>query len=176
MPHRDILQRPYLQRTLMLMIFNFFQAIGYYGFASWVPTLLIAKGVAITSSLRYSFLIAMAAPLGPLLATRVADKFERKWQIIISAACIAAFGLLFSWETTSAWIVACGLALTCANNWMSVAFHTYQAGTFSRSLVRCAAWPMGFVYAVEPPLALFYHKLADRILPSGFRRRRRFRL
>jgi len=59
--------------------------VGYYGFASWVPTLLIAAGVTTTTSLRYSFIIAIAAPLGPLLATTVADKFERKWQIVGAA-------------------------------------------------------------------------------------------
>jgi putative MFS transporter len=149
---RDILQRPYLQRTLMLMTFNFFQTIGYYGFASWVPTLLISKGVTITSSLRYSFLIAMAAPLGPVVATRVADKFERKWQIVVSAICIAAFGLLFSWETASVWLVACGLALTCANNWMSVAFHTYQAELFP---TRVRAQAVGFVYSWSRLSAIF---------------------
>ena len=32
---------PYRTRLLMLVVFNFCQAIGYYGFANWVPTLLI---------------------------------------------------------------------------------------------------------------------------------------
>jgi putative MFS transporter len=88
----DIFKPPYLTRTSMLMVFNFFQTVGYYGFASWVPTLLIAAGVTTTTSLRYSFIIAIAAPLGPLLATTVADKFERKWQIVGAAFCIGVFG------------------------------------------------------------------------------------
>ena len=165
---RDILHPPYLQRTLMLMIFNFFQTIGYYGFASWVPTLIIAKGVTVTSSLRYSFLIAMAAPLGPVVATRVADKFERKWQIVISAVCIAAFGLLFSWGTASVWLVICGVALTCANNWMSVAFHTYQAELFP---TRVRAQAVGFVYSWSRLSAIFTSLLIGFFLrdfgPSG---------
>jgi putative MFS transporter len=40
----DIFRPPYLKRTLMLIVFNFFQTVGYYGFASWVPTLIIAAG------------------------------------------------------------------------------------------------------------------------------------
>jgi putative MFS transporter len=63
----DILQPPYLRRTLMLVVFNFFQTIGYYGFASWVPTLIIARGITTTASLRYSFIIAIASPVAPLL-------------------------------------------------------------------------------------------------------------
>src|SRR5271156_1196692 len=77
----ELARPPYRKRTLMLMVFNFFQTIGYYGFASWVPTLLIATGITTTNSLQYSFLIALSAPLGPLLAYRVADRIERKWQI-----------------------------------------------------------------------------------------------
>jgi MFS transporter, putative metabolite:H+ symporter len=36
----------------MLSVFNFFQTFGYYGFAAWVPTLLIAKGIRMTTSLK----------------------------------------------------------------------------------------------------------------------------
>ena len=38
----------YRQRTIMLAVFQFFQTIGFYGFANWVPTLLIAKGIHVT--------------------------------------------------------------------------------------------------------------------------------
>src|SRR5581483_3119799 len=62
----QIFRRPYAGRTVMLMVFHVFQTIGYYGFASWVPTLLIANGIAVTSSLQYSFIIAISAPFGPL--------------------------------------------------------------------------------------------------------------
>ena len=42
----EIWQPPYRSRTLMLMVFQFFQTFGFYGFAAWVPT-LIAKQVGI---------------------------------------------------------------------------------------------------------------------------------
>jgi putative MFS transporter len=140
----DILRKPYLHRTVMLMVFNFFQTIGYYGFASWVPTLLIAKGITITTSLQYSFFIAIASPLGPLVAIRIADKFERKWQIVFSAICIAGFGLLFGEQTNAGWLITCGLMLTCSNTWMSVAFHAYQAELFPTQM---RAQAVGFVYS-----------------------------
>ena len=107
----QIFRAPYAGRTLMLTAFNFFQTIGYYGFASWVPTLLIANGIAITSSLRYSFIIAIAAPFGPLAGWAFADKFERKWQIVWSAVCIAGFGLLFARQRSPVWLIACGVLL-----------------------------------------------------------------
>src|SRR5215472_1091127 len=134
----------YGRRTFMLMVFNFFQTIGYYGFASWVPTLLITNGISITSSLQYSFIIAISAPFGPLVALSVADLFERKWQIVGSATCIAFFGVLFARQRNPVWLIVFGVLLTCANNWMSVGFHTYQAELFP---TRVRARAVGFVYS-----------------------------
>jgi putative MFS transporter len=148
----DIFRAPYLERTSMLVVFQFFQTVGYYGFASWVPTLMIAAGITTTLSLRYSFLIALAAPLGPLLAMSIADRTERKWQIVVSAICIAVFGLLFAELRTPAWLVACGVMLTCSNNCMSFAFHAYQSELFP---TRVRAQAVGFVYSWSRLSAIF---------------------
>src|ERR1700722_15049833 len=51
----EILQPPYGKRTLVLSIFNLMQTIAFYGFGSWVPTLLTAKGIQVTTSLEYAF-------------------------------------------------------------------------------------------------------------------------
>ena len=147
-----IFRPPYLRRTVMLMVFHFAQTIGYYGFASWVPTLLIAAGIHTTASLQYSFIIAIFAPIGPLLVYGVADKLERKWQIVWSAVCIAGFGLLFARQHGPGWLILLGVMLTCSNNWMSVAFHTYQAELFPTP-VRAQA--VGFVYSWSRFSAIF---------------------
>ena len=57
----EIFSPRYLRRTIMLMLFNFFQTVGFYGFVAWTPTLLIAKGIHITQSLEYSTIINVAA-------------------------------------------------------------------------------------------------------------------
>ena len=82
--------RPIAAAHLMLIVFNLFQAAGYYGFASWVPTLLITQGIAVTTSLGYTFLIAIAAPFGPLLGLLFTDRIERKWIIVGAGLAIAA--------------------------------------------------------------------------------------
>jgi len=148
----EIFRPPYLRRTLMLMVFHFAQTVGYYGFASWVPTLLIAAGIRTTASLQYSFIIAISAPLGPLLIRGIADKFERKWQIVWSAVCIGAFGLLFAAQRRPAWLILLGVMLTCSNNWLSVAFHAYQAELFPTPV---RAQGVGFVYSWSRFSAIF---------------------
>ena len=53
----------YRSRTVMLMVFQFFQTIGFYGFSSWVPTLIAQQtGINVERSLHYAFIIAIAAP------------------------------------------------------------------------------------------------------------------
>ena len=69
----------------MLIIFQLLQTVGYYGFTSWVPTLLLAQGINVTKSLAYTIIIAAANPLGAFAATRFADKCERKWQLACAA-------------------------------------------------------------------------------------------
>jgi putative MFS transporter len=135
---------PYRTRSIMLIIFNLFQTVGFYGFSNWVPTLLIKRGIAITSSLEYTFIIAIAAPFGPLAAAAIADQLERKWQIVASAAAIAVSGILFGQMTAAALLIFFGVLLTLANNILSFSCHAYQAELYP---TRIRALAVGFVYS-----------------------------
>ncbi len=140
----DIWRPPYRRRTIMLMVFNFCQAIGFYGFGNWVPALLAAQGAGFTRSLQYSFTIALASPTLPMLFVFVADRIERKWQIVGAACGTAGFGLLFALASSPAALIACGMAITASNNVMSLAYHGYQAELFP---TRMRARAVGFVYS-----------------------------
>jgi MFS transporter, putative metabolite:H+ symporter len=62
----EIFEPRYRSRTIMLMVFQFFQTFGFYGFAAWVPTLIAQQtGINLGASLLYSFIIAIASPFGP---------------------------------------------------------------------------------------------------------------
>src|SRR6202044_223268 len=74
---RDIFAPRYRRRTIMLSLFNAAQVIGFYGFNSWVPTLLMARGIDLPRSLEYSLIIALSQPLGPLIGALFADRVER---------------------------------------------------------------------------------------------------
>lgn len=135
---------PYRTRSVMLIVFHLFQTVGFYGFSNWVPTLLIKRGIAVTSSLRYTFIIAIAAPFGPLLAAGLADKVERKWQIVLSAFAVAVAGLLFGQMNAAALLIFFGVLLTLANNILSFSCHAYQAELYP---TRIRALAVGFVYS-----------------------------
>ena len=140
----EIWVAPYGGRTLMLVVFNIFQTIGFYGFGNWVPALMASKGANVTNSLQYSAIIALIYPIGPLLCALIADRFERKWQIVSAAIGTATFGLLFARQTTTVSLIIFGMFITLSNNLLSYSLHAYQAELFP---TRIRARAIGFVYS-----------------------------
>jgi putative MFS transporter len=150
--YADLFKPPYLSLVVLFMVFNFCQAFGFYGFANWVPTLLVEKGITVTKSLQYSFIVAFAYPIAPLLAASFADRFERRW--IICGACVAiiVFGMAFSQLTQPALLILCGVLLTASNMTMSYAYHAYQTEVFPTSIRARAS---GLVYSMSRVSAMF---------------------
>ncbi|HUA52120.1 MAG TPA: MFS transporter [Candidatus Sulfotelmatobacter sp.] len=141
----EIWEPPYRRRTIMLMVFQFFQTFGFYGFAAWVPTLIAQQaGIKLGESLLYSFIIAIANPFGPMLAMTFADKWERKWQLVGAACCIGVFGMLFAYQSTMVLLIAFGILITLSNNVLSYSFHGYQSELFP---TRVRARAVGFTYS-----------------------------
>jgi putative MFS transporter len=140
----ELWRQPYLSRTVMLMIFQALQTIGFYGFANWAPTFLLKRGVSLLHSLEYTLLIALVSPLGPLLAAFTSDRFERKWTIVVLALLVAVLGIGFGNSIAPAAVVGFGALLTLANYWFSAAFHAYQSELFP---TRLRATGVGFTYS-----------------------------
>jgi putative MFS transporter len=88
--------------------------------------------------------IALAAPVGPLLGFFLGDRIERKFVIVAAAGAILVFGLIFGATREAALVIAMGVGLTLANNIMSYSFHAYQQELFPTGIRARAA---GFVYS-----------------------------
>lgn len=160
----ELFRPPYLSLVVMFMVFNFCQAFGFYGFANWVPTLLVEKGITVTKSLQYSFIVAFAYPIAPLLAASFADRLERKW--IICGACVAiiAFGVAFAQFTAPALLILSGVLLTAANMTMSYAYHAYQTEVFPTAIRARAS---GLVYSMSRVSAMFSGFIVAYMLRVG---------
>jgi putative MFS transporter len=160
----DIFAPRYRGRTLMLSIFNAAQVIGFYGFNSWLPTLMTARGINVTHGLEYAFIIAIAQPIGPLLGTLFADKLERKAQIIGGLACMGAAMAAFAVATSPAALISLGIVFTLAANIMSYAYHGYQAELFP---TRIRSRAVGFVYSWSRLAAAFAGLIVGFLLADG---------
>ena len=151
-------------RTVMLSVFNAAQVIGFYGFNSWVPTLLIARGINITHGLEYAFIIAISQPIGPLLGTLFADRIERKIQIIGGLAVMAVLMTAFAFATSPVTLILLGIGYTLAANVMSYAYHGYQAELYP---TRIRSRAVGFVYSWSRLAAAFAGLVIGTLLHSG---------
>ncbi|KND54998.1 benzoate MFS transporter BenK [Candidatus Paraburkholderia kirkii] len=161
----DMWKPPYGRRAAMMMIIlNVFQTVGFYGFANWVPTLLVKQGITVTSSLMYSGIVAIAAPVGPLIGLVMADRIERKTAIVAMAAVNIVCGLLFSQSGNAAFLIAMGVGLTLSGNIMSYSYHAYQTELFPTG-IRVRA--IGFVYSWSRFSAIFTSFIIAAVL-KGF--------
>jgi len=160
----ELWRPPYLRRTVMLILFQMLQTIGFYGFANWAPTFLLKRGFSLLHSLEYTMLIALVSPVGPILAAWTSDRLERKWTIVVLALLVAAFGLGFGSASTPAAVVTFGALLTLCNYWFSAAFHAFQAELFP---TRIRATGVGFTYSWSRLSAAFTSLLIGAVLLHG---------
>jgi MFS transporter, putative metabolite:H+ symporter len=146
---------PYRRRTVVLIVFHVFQTIGYFGFANWLPTLLVSQGIEIGRSLAYSAVVALVPPAAPLVFSFFVDKVERKWLVAAGALLAAAAGLLmsrFTQNSNFALFTVIGAGVAIGNSLMSLSYHTYQSELFPTPM---RARAVGFVYSFSRLSAIF---------------------
>jgi MFS transporter, putative metabolite:H+ symporter len=155
----DIFKGHYLKRTLILTSIWVFQTIAFYGFGSWVPTLLVKQGIDLKHSLVYSTLITLGAPLGALLGSAVADRFERKTNIIVSCFFIAVAVLLFGFTLNPVVIVVSGFLINLIERTFSSNLYTYTSelyGTEVRSFGQGMTYGVGRLSNVLGPFCISF--------------------
>ena len=160
----ELWRPPYGQRTVMLIMFQTLQTFGFYGFANWAPTFLLERGLPLLSSLDYTLLIALVAPIGPLVAAFTSDRLERKYTIAATALLIGGLGLGFALWRQPALIILSGALLTLCNNCFSANFHAYQSELFP---TRIRATGVGFTYSWSRLSAAFTSLLIGALLVYG---------
>jgi len=115
---------------------------------------VISSGITVPRSLGYTFLIAIAAPIGPGAGLLFTDRIERKWIIAGAALAIAASGLAFTQAHGMFGVIACGVSLTLANNILSFAYHGYQPELFPTRIRARAVGLRLFLSRLPPCSAL----------------------
>lgn len=112
-------------RTFMLIIVWIFQTLGFYGFVTWVPTLLVQHGFTIVQSLTFASIMAICNPLGAFIASRLLERVERKWFITAISLAIAVFGLLYGLTFQPVLIVMFGALVVLGIQAFAVSAYVY---------------------------------------------------
>jgi putative MFS transporter len=133
-PVRALFVPPWRRRTVMLWIFQCLQTLGYYGFGTLVPLILITKGYDVVTSLAFSAVTFLGYPLGSLISIPIIERFERRTLIVGAALSMTVLGLTFGFSSGGAAILISGFLYTAASNVFSNAYHVYQGELYPTRL------------------------------------------
>jgi putative MFS transporter len=145
MPYGTLFKAGYARRTIMLSAIWIFQTLGFYGFASWVPTLLTKEGFSVVHSLAYTSVMTIGSPLGALMASFMADRMDRKWFITVDAVAIAVCGLLYGFSREAGLIMLFGFLTAFFLQAFPTILSSYTPELFPTGMRSSG---MGFTYGV----------------------------
>jgi putative MFS transporter len=117
-------------RALLLVSVWFCQTLGFYGFNAWVPTLLAENGFSIIRALERSSAISIGAVPGAWIASKIADRWERKYLIAIVAVLIGAFGMIYGLSFNTWIIVIFGFLVAMSQQVFAPMLYAYTAECF----------------------------------------------
>jgi putative MFS transporter len=163
--YRDIFAPDLRSRTIMMLVFQFFQSGIFYGFTALAPTFLLHKGISLVHTLLFSMIIYAGFFVGSIVSIFTIDKVERKWGIIGTAIIAGVLGTIFAVVANTAVVVLLGFLTTFTLWQFSNFLHTYQAEIFP---TRVRSTASGTVYSVSRvSTSLFTYIITTVFLPHG---------
>jgi MFS transporter, putative metabolite:H+ symporter len=154
-----VAQPPYLPRTLMLATVWTCQTLGFYGFMSWVPTLLVAHGISLVQTLAWSSIIQLGAVPGALIGALISDRWERKWWIAIASATIAICGVNYGLTDHTDVVVIFGFLVVMFLHTFAALLYSYTTECYPtevRNLGTGVTYGIGRLANVFGPLVIAY--------------------
>jgi putative MFS transporter len=82
-----------------------------FGFVTWLPTFFVQQGRSIASSLGYSLIISLGAPLGTALGAFTADSWGRKPTIVGASLLTIVIGSIYPFVDTPVVLLLVGFLL-----------------------------------------------------------------
>jgi len=127
----------------------------YYLFFTWIPGLLMHKGMGITQSFGYSFIIYLAQIPGYFSAALLNEKIGRKGTIVLYMTMGTAFALAMAFAHDHQAILLAGACLSFAMNGAYAGVYAYTAEIFPtaiRAIGAGSSSAVGRIGAISAPL------------------------
>jgi putative MFS transporter len=122
------LMSPGLRKTtITLWVYWFVAIFTYYGFFTWIPSLLVKQGFDISKSFLFSIVIYLAQIPGYYSAAFVSERLERKWTIVLYLAGGAAGALGLAFAGSSTQILVWGVVLSFFMNGNAALEYSYTS-------------------------------------------------
>ncbi len=152
-------------RTVMMLVFQFFQSGIFYGFTSLAPVFLLHKGISLVHSLGFSMLIYLGFFVGSICNIFIIDRVERKWGIVTTAILSGILGTLFVAAANVVATIVLGFLVTFTLWNFSNFLHTYQAEIFPTRVRSTAAGTTYSVSRISTSIIVAF--LTAFVLPHG---------
>jgi putative MFS transporter len=153
-PYAALFRPPHLSRTVVLSMISITGTVGFYGFMSWVPTLLFEHGFSVVKSLTFTSVISICNPLGALLAADLMERFERKWFNTAVSFLVVVCGLAYGFSSDPTWIMVFGALMVIGLQAGATGGYIYTSELFStdvRSLGTGMTYGLGRLANVAGP-------------------------
>ncbi len=145
--------------TVMLWLLWASITFSYYGFFTWIPTLLVKQGMTITKSFGYSIIIYLAQIPGYYSAALLSEKLDRKWTIILYMLLGGASAHLMSNAQTDASITMFGFLLSLFMNGTYAGIYAYTPELYPtafRTTGMGVASSFGRIGGLSAPIVIGY--------------------
>ncbi|MCX2748879.1 MFS transporter [Arthrobacter sp. MI7-26] len=116
--------------TAVTWLIWFVITFSYYGFFSWIPTLLVAKGLTVTKSFDFSLFIYLAQIPGYFSAAWLSERLDRKHTIAIYMVGSAISAFWLSQMADPAMITMAGVFLSFFLNGTYAGVYAYTPEVF----------------------------------------------
>jgi MFS transporter, putative metabolite:H+ symporter len=156
---RRLLASPFLGLTCMALVLWFAIGFAYYAFFTWIPTLLVERGLGITGSYTYALAIYAAQIPGYLSAAALNDFLGRRAVITLYMllGALAALALASAASNVSALLAACGLSFFMNGSYAGIYAYTPELfPTEIRATAQGIASSLSRVGAFISPIAVGY--------------------
>jgi putative MFS transporter len=87
-----LFSRPYISKTITGMFLHSVVNLCFYGFIGWMPSFFVKQGATVATSLWWTTVMALGAPVGALIGLSISDRVGRKPSIIAACLIAALFG------------------------------------------------------------------------------------
>lgn len=151
--------RPVWRTTVMLWILWLAITFSFYGFFTWIPSLLVKQGMTITRSFGFSIIIYLAQIPGFYSAAFLSEKLDRKWTIVVYLVLGGGAAFLLSGAGTDASITTAGALLSFCMNGTYAAIYAYTPELYPtafRATGMGAASAFGRLGGLSAPIVIGY--------------------
>lgn len=127
---RELFKREYVRRLVVLGSTFALLVFCLYGFVSWVPTVLIGRGMSETAALGAASIITLGSLATPIILYAIADRVERKTALLLWGWVGGAAFMVFGFAANTTVVIVAGFIAQVSLSGATTSFYTYIPEVF----------------------------------------------